>query len=126
MRTALNTKPFDRKFWRKIYMMQLPNTLDMSTIGCRGRTGAKIAELAVNGKVAVYSWGRDCDMCESDGVTLLPAHLMAYTRYENEVYDNAEGPTSVYPISMDEAADFEPSFRDRIAEAWDNGNTYCV
>lgn len=83
----------------------------------------KIKRYAVDGKVAVYDWGRDCDMCESDRVTWIDATLEAYREFEQRVYDNAEGPVSCYPISPESAAEFEPSFRDRIAEAWDNGNT---
>ena len=83
----------------------------------------KIAKMSEGGKIAVYEWGRDCDMCESDSVSLIPASVMAYERFENNVYDGAEGPTNVHIMWMKDALEFEPSFRDRIAEAWDNGNT---
>lgn len=83
----------------------------------------KIREMADDGKIAVYEWARDCDMCESSSVRLIPASVMAYQRFENAVHDGAEGPCCCYIVPMNEVADFELTFRDRIAEAWDNGNT---
>jgi hypothetical protein len=79
--------------------------------------------LSVNGVVAIHEWGRDCDMCESDSVRLIYPHYMLFYKAEQDMYDSAEGPCSIYPISKTHADAFEPTFRDRIGEAWDNGNT---
>ena len=78
----------------------------------------EIESLQKDGKLAVYRWGRDCDLCESDSVTLIPASVMAYRKFERHEYRWAEGPTTVRPISFEEYADFEPSFRDHLAERY--------
>lgn len=79
---------------------------------------ARLDELQQDGMVPVYCWGRDCDQCESDSVTLIPATVTAYNRFEDRQFRYAEGPTQVYPISFEDYADFEPSFRDRRAEQY--------
>ena len=89
----------------------------------REELAQEIKAMAVNGKVPVYEWGRDCDMCESDSAYLIPANVMAFERRECRVYDGAEGATSFRLMHWDNYKDFHPSFRDRIGEAWDNGNT---
>ena len=38
----------------------------------------RIRDLAVGSKVAVYQWGRDCDMCESDSVSWIDATLESF------------------------------------------------
>jgi hypothetical protein len=75
-------------------------------------------EFQQDGKVPVYRWGRDCDQCESDSVTLIPATVVAYTSFLNRELRYAEGPVQVYPISFEDYAEFEPSFRDRRAEQY--------
>ena len=84
----------------------------------RADLGAELAELERDGMVPVYQWGRDCDQAESDSVTLIPASVMAYMRFEDRALRYAEGPMRIYPISFDEYAEFEPSFRDRRAEQY--------
>lgn len=74
-------------------------------------------------QLPVYVWGRDCDMVESDCVTIIPATVMGYIRFEEEQYRWAEGPTTVCMINHAEYAGFKRTRRDRIGEAWDNGNT---
>ena len=84
----------------------------------RADLSAELAELQRDGMVPVYQWGRDCDQAESDSVTLIPASVMAYMRFEDRALRYAEGPMRIYPISFDEYAEFEPSFRDRRAEQY--------
>ena len=71
---------------------------------------------AVDGKVNVYHWGRDCDQYESDGVYQIEASLAVFEKHENDMYDGAEGPCSMCIISPEEAAGFKRSFRDHAAE----------
>ncbi len=78
----------------------------------------RLSEIQQGGKVPVYSWGRDCDQCESDSVTLIPATVMAFLWFADRTFRYAEGPVQVYPISFAEYAEFEPSFRDRRAEQY--------
>ena len=77
-----------------------------------------LADFAQDGMVPVYRWGRDCDQCESESVTLIPATVMGYTHLLNRELRYAEGPLQVYPISFEDYAEFEPSFRDRRAEQY--------
>lgn len=84
----------------------------------RAELGEQLAEIQQDGMVPVYHWGRDCDQAESDSVTLIPATVTAYLRYEDRAYRYAEGPFRMYPITFAEYAEFEPSFRDRRAEQY--------
>lgn len=76
-----------------------------------------------DGKVAVFIWQRDCDMCEWTTVRYIPCSPMAYEKLEDSTHDYAEGPVSMHIMRPEDAAEFKPECRDRIAEAWDNGNT---
>ena len=71
-----------------------------------------------DGMVPVYVWHRDCDQCEGDSITLVPANVMAYERFEARQFEYAEGPMTVYPVSFERYEEFEPSFRDRRAEQY--------
>jgi len=82
----------------------------------RAELKQQIEELAVDGKVAVYTWGRDCDLYESNHMFLIPATVIAFERYEDDMYKNAEGPTIMYPDTMEAFHDFQPTHRDRAAE----------
>jgi len=73
----------------------------------------ELAELQCDGMVPVYVWQRDCDGFARSSVELIPATVMAYTKYECSEYRNAEGQITVYPISYEEAIEYEPSFCDR-------------
>ena len=71
-----------------------------------------------NRKLAVYHWGRDCDQCEADGVTAIPATVVAYENWEARIHDNAEGPTRTEIISFDEYRSFASTRRDHRAEQY--------
>jgi len=77
-----------------------------------------IDSLAVDRKLAVYQWSRDCDQCEGDRMDLIPATIVAYESWENNIQDYAEGPCVTRPVNMDDYGDFEASFRDRRAEQY--------
>ena len=79
---------------------------------------ARLDELQRDGMVPVYVWHRDCDQCEGDSVTLVPASVMAYNRFEDRQFRYAEGPMHVYPISFDEYEEFQPYSRDRRAKQY--------
>lgn len=85
-----------------------------------------IASMARNDRLYVYFWTRDCDCVETDGVSEIPATLSAYKEHSDSIYANAEGPTRIVIISHAEAQEFSPSRRDRITEAWENGQSYNV
>lgn len=73
-------------------------------------------------KVAVYVWQRDCDMAEWDQVIYIPASVVAFLSLEAHILDSAEGPVSMTVMGRKWLERFEPSCRDRVAEAWENGN----
>lgn len=64
----------------------------------------------------LYHWGRDCDQFESSGITKIEPTLEAFEQYENDMYDNAEGPVCCHFISPADAAEFKPVRRDHAAE----------
>ena len=78
----------------------------------------KLSELQREGMVPVYEWQRDCDQCEGDSVSLIPATVMAYVQYEESIFSHAEGPARVYPISYEEYAEYKPYFCDRRAHQY--------
>ena len=81
---------------------------------------------SVAGKIHVYLWGRDCDMCESDSVEVIPATVVHYKSLVNRVLDGAEGPCRVEIISAEEAAQFESSSRDLAMEAFEDGRGTAI
>lgn len=76
--------------------------------------------------VLVYQWQRDCDMCERDSVVAIPAGRRYFAKVERDLYDGAEGPGGIYTITPEDAAEFSPSFRDRVLEAFEEGEYYNV
>jgi type I site-specific restriction endonuclease len=70
-------------------------------------------------------WSRDCDLCESTRVYTFPSKYHA-DDFEDEQYEWAEGPQSMEEVSKQEYMEFQPSFRDRVMEAYENGNGRCV
>lgn len=108
--------------WQKIVRPELRKGGDWLTE--RAMRAQRLAECTdSDGLVAMYEWGRDCDMCESSSMRRRKMSVMRWEQMERDMYESAEGPCSLYPITPEEAEEFEPEFRDRIAEAWDNGNT---
>lgn len=76
--------------------------------------------------VPVYTWGRDCDLCESDGITWIEPDMETFTQLVADTYDNAEGPVAIRIMKAKEANEFKASFRDRVMEAYEDGNTTGV
>lgn len=120
----------EARVFRKIswcgYFTSKPNRRK-EALKARRKLRKKLAEYQYpDGTVAVYVWGRDCDLCESDSITNIPANLKAYEKFEQDQYDMAEGPTVVHPVSPEEADKFRPSFRDRILEAYEDGHPHHI
>lgn len=88
------------------------------TLACKLQLQRLIQSEQVDGRVAVYHWGRDCDQYESDGATTIPATVVAYEKWEASIYDNAEGPTRTEVMSFDEYRSFTSTHRDRRAEQY--------
>jgi len=85
-----------------------------------------IADNAVDGKVWVRAWSRDCDHCTSTSIFQIEASWNAYDDRLNMMYDDAEGPCSLTVISEEQAIEFKPEFRDHILEAHEDGHPYSV
>ena len=56
----------------------------------------------------------------------MPPSAIRFERLCDSEYRNAEGPIQIQIISAQDAAEFEPTFRDRIAEAWEDGRGNAV
>ncbi len=90
----------------------------VDTMQIRAELKNVLSELQREGMVPVYEWQRDCDQCEGDSVSLIPATVMAYVQYEESIFSHAEGPARVYPISYEEYAEYKPYFCDRRAHQY--------
>lgn len=69
-----------------------------------------------DGFVYVENFSRDCDNCERNWVTKLPAHITALEVHQNRLFDSAEGLTYCDLITEGMAEEIKASFRDRNAE----------
>lgn len=80
----------------------------------------------------VAVWQRDCDMVEG-----IDVHTFKLPEYDfdatveqihelwNRTYDWAEGPVSIWIMSEEEYTEYRENYdgpRDRITEAWENGD----
>jgi len=71
--------------------------------------------------IYITCWSRDCDMFESTTASVCYGRK-AFEKIKEEAYEWAEGPVSWEEISKEEYEDFQPYHRDRIMEAYENGN----
>lgn len=78
------------------------------------------------GNVHLYSWGIDCDHSESDHVSLVPAVPFLIERKRQRMFDNAEGPCAMYPLTVRQVAVYEPTRRDHVLEAHEDGHPWNV
>ena len=72
----------------------------------------------IDSMIFFYTWGRDCDLCESDSVHFFLSWYEA-AKWIQSTYENAEGPTSVSQIDLKGYLNFERSFRDRALEQFE-------
>ena len=93
----------------------------------RQRKALMLESMAEGGKIAVVHWGMDCDCSRwSDRVVILPAHPVAMERWENDFYNNAEGPQGHYFTSPSDAERLTPESRDLALEAFENGHPHAI
>ena len=74
--------------------------------------------------VAVWTWSRDCDMCEGTDRSLIPATSGALDEFLDSLYANAEGPVSWSLHAPSEH--FQSTFRDRALEAFEDGHPHVI
>ena len=74
--------------------------------------------------MVVRSWSRDCDMCESTRTYKLETkqELVHSIMGEIKGWEWAEGPSGYEFIPVDEYGGEEYRTRDRVMEAYENGN----
>jgi hypothetical protein len=99
---------------------------DLSRIGERARLSKKIQTVQQGGKVAFYSWSRDCDCCESEGLELMPASPLRIHREIDRLYSDPEGPVSWDILPPSEYEDFIPQQRDAALEAFEDGHPWVI
>lgn len=66
-------------------------------------------------------FSRDCDLCESKRLVRAPNFFVGYRALRAQADDWTEGPFGFWQVSRREARSFEPEWRDRIGEAFDDG-----
>jgi len=87
----------------------------------------RINKFARNGKVAINTGGRDCDMCVLDGdVRVIDATYPAFKALYDALEDSAEGPFWAYPVPWDEHFAIRPTSRDLALEAFEDGHPHVV
>jgi len=84
-----------------------------------------LEDLALFGEFFIETWSRDCDMCESTSVARYTS-MKEYDEAMDAVEGWAEGPVSFTHISKEDADKFEPHTRDRVMEAYENGNGWSI
>ncbi len=89
------------------------------------RSDIKLRIQYFNAPVYIYFWSRDCDCVEGDDIVAYKNLREAKKGIAN-FYANAEG-SGYHEFSTKDAYDvFEGSYRDRVADAFDNGHNYTV
>ena len=68
------------------------------------------------------SFSRDCDLCESTRRHRFWCYWIGYRKLMSYSHEYTEGPFHFRQISRREYLDFRPHWRDRIGEAFDDGN----
>jgi len=76
------------------------------------------------GKVALIKWERDCDCVEAVSRVLVDATPAAVDEEMEHDFEVAEGPVTHWLASPD--APFDGGIRDRVLEAFENGECYSV
>lgn len=99
---------------------------DQDPLLARARLHDHIQGLAEDGRVGVITTSTDCDHCTTSHGAVVSAHALTLEKLEREALEWAEGPTSFRLVRPSFLDDFEPQFRDRIAEAHENGRPHCV
>jgi len=88
-----------------------------------------VKEVLLKQPIYAFSFSRDCDMCERSSYHKFNSRA-EFSRYEEGLYEDAEGTTYLNRISALEYlehANEQPYVRDRVMEAYENtGQGYYV
>ncbi len=85
-------------------------------LASRAEIKKQLGERGENGQVAIAVWSRDCDLAEGTSMHIIAANVPAFIVFEQNIYENAEGPVSIAILTPEEALCFSATFRDRAAE----------
>lgn len=77
--------------------------------------------LADQGGIHVIKWERDCDCAEWTSSHKFKSRE-EFEKFCDSRYANAEGPVSISVVSKKQYKQFVPEERDRVLEAFENGN----
>lgn len=72
--------------------------------------------------MVVETWARDCDMYERTSYTAIPATQEHLDKLRHSMEQDAEGPFRITLVPLDELEHCNESFRDRVLEAFEDGN----
>jgi hypothetical protein len=123
-------RTFDRESWTKLYRIMRKvgdrgSLVDESALGSRGRLAEHVASVAVDGMVSFNESGMDCDCVRGESSRTIPVSpLRAIEARIDDIYEWAEGPTSVWIDTPENG--IESSSRDLIMEAHENGHPHFV
>lgn len=97
-------------------------------INSRAALAARIAAVAVNGRVGVVTSGMDCDCVQyrRESIRDVPESIFAAWRAREEDYESADGPMSISYVRPDECEDGHYVSRDRALEAFEDGHAHYV
>ena len=123
-------RTFERTQWVKLYRIMRKvgdrgSLIDESELASRSRLAEHVASVQVDGMVSFNESGMDCDCVRGESSRTIPAApLRAIESRIDDVYEWAEGPTSVW---IDTPANGVASYtRDLIMEAHENGHPHFV
>lgn len=85
-----------------------------------------LAAHAIDGKVTLEVWQRDCDMAEWTEKHVIDAIPEIYFAFAERLSREAEGPIRIRVLTPAETAEWEPSERDRAMEAFENGRGMSI
>jgi hypothetical protein len=92
----------------------------------RARLSERIQSVAKDGLVGIFVRSTDCDHCTATSLNIIPASVIRAERFERDVHREAEGATYISYVDPKEEETFEASFRDGIAEAYEDGHPHVV
>lgn len=111
-------------FWYARYLVFKNKTLSNISVAAYEWFYKNAAKLPGR-KVYAVHFSRDCDMCESNR-RIEFKNRFDYNYSLMHIMDDAEGPQSLTIISKEEYDEFKSSNRDRVMEAFENGNGFSI
>lgn len=115
-------RPAAKRLWRR----ELRDAQYTDALASKSAFKARLDSLSVNGYVVICVNSVDCDMTHASYTRLIPASLMACQCEEADIYNGAEGPTSVDYASPYDVEPNQYETNDLALEAFENGHPHVV